>query len=158
MTTLAPLPADQHDCVRHLRVRPGQLDFVAEIEQMLGEPTPGVEFHAILDGDGAVGFFKIDPPGVSTFDFVPDDAISMRGLLVGAQYQGRGFGRAAMAALPAYLAARYDAPRAVLAVDAANPVALRTYLSGGWSDSGDMHETRSGQAHVLTLDLDMHRG
>ncbi|HCQ63875.1 MAG TPA: GNAT family N-acetyltransferase [Rhodobacteraceae bacterium] len=151
--TLAPLPPDAHDRVRHLEVADSQLDFVAAIEQMLGEPTPGVDFHGISTGDEAVGFFKIDPPGVSCFDFVAADALGLRGLLVGAQYQGKGYGGAAMAALPAYLRARYDAPRAMLSVDDSNPVAHRLYLAHGWVDTGELHHGRAGPAPVLQLTL-----
>lgn len=151
--TLAPLGPDAHDDMRHLDVHDAQLDFVAPIEQMLGEPTPGVDFHCIRRGDGAVGFFKIDPPGISCFDFVPPDALGMRGLLIGAQYQGLGYGRAALAALPAYLKARYDAPRAVLSVDVGNPVARRLYVAHGWVETGEVHHGRTGPAPVLHLTL-----
>lgn len=151
--TLAPLSRDEGATVRHLDVLDSQLPFVAPIDQMLAEPTPGVDFHVLRDGDEIVGFFKIDPPGVSTFDFVAEDELGLRGLLIGAQYQGRGFGRAFAAALPGYLASRYAAPRATLAVDASNPVALRTYLSGGWQDTGETVETRAGPAHILHLAL-----
>ena len=151
--SLAPLPAPDGARVAHLEVHPGQLNFVAPIEQMLGEPTPGVDFHAIWRGDEAVGFFKIDPPGVSCFDFVPTDALGLRGLLIGAQYQRMGYGGAAMAALPGYLRARYDAPRAVLSVDDRNPVAQRLYLAHGWVETGAVHLGRAGPAPVLQLTL-----
>lgn len=150
---LAPLPRDEGESVRHLDATEAQLAFVAPIDQMLAEPTPGVDFHLIRDGAEIVGFFKIDPPGISTFPFVDADEIGLRGLLIGAQYQGRGYGRAFATALPAYLAARYKAPRATLAVDEENPVARRIYLAGGWQDSGEMIDTRSGPAHVMRLDL-----
>lgn len=151
--TLVPLRPEAHDDVRHLEVHHAQLDFVAPIEQMLGEPTPGVDFHCIRHGKAAVGFFKIDPPGVSGFDFVPPDALGLRGLLIGAQFQGRGFGSAALAALPGYLGAHYDAPGAVLAVDDSNPVARRLYLAHGWLETGTVHDGRGGPAAVLRLTL-----
>lgn len=151
--TLSLLPRDAGESVRHLDVLDDQLAFVAPIDQMLAEPTEGVDFHVMRDGDAVVGFFKIDPPGISTFAFVKDDEIGLRGLLVGAQYQGKGYGRAFAAALPGYLAQSYTAPRATLAVDEGNPVALRTYLSGGWQDSGEIVETRAGPAHILRLAL-----
>lgn len=151
--TLATLPPERHDAVRHLEVGGDQLDFVAPIAQMLAEPTPGVAFHAIWHGDDAVGFFKIDPPGVSAFDFVPPDALGLRGFLIGAQYQGRGFGRAALAALPGHLAASYPAPRAVLSVDETNPRARHLYLAHGWVATGAVHHGRSGPAPVLQLTL-----
>jgi len=151
--TLAPLSRNDGDTVSHLKVHPEQLDFVAPIEQMLGELTTGVDFHVVYSDGEAVGFFKIDRPGVSTFGFVGKNDISMRGFLIGAQHQGKGFGRAAVANLPEYLRAHYGAPRATLAVDTANPVALRTYLSGGWENNGEMHDTRAGPAQVLHLAL-----
>lgn len=151
--TLAPLPRVQGDTVRHLDVTEAQCAFVAPIDQMLGEPTPGVDFHVIRNGADVVGFFKIDPPGVSTFDWVGQDDIGLRGLLIGAQFQGHGHGRAFAAALPGYLTAHYMAPRATLAVDEANPVALRLYLSNGWQDAGVTITGRAGPAQVLHLAL-----
>ncbi|GKY88703.1 GNAT family N-acetyltransferase [Sinisalibacter aestuarii] len=151
--TLAPLSRDAGEQVRHLDLRDEQSLFVAPIDQMLAEPTQGVDFHVIRDTAAIVGFFKIDPPGISTFTWVAPDEIGLRGLLIGAQYQGRGHGRAFAAALPAYLAACYTAPRATLAVDEANPVARRLYLAGGWQDSGERIDTRAGPAHIMRLDL-----
>lgn len=151
--SLAPLTRDQGDTVRHLDVTEAQCAFVAPIDQMLAEPTPGVDFHVIRDGAAVVGFFKIDPPGVSTFDWVGPDEIGLRGLLVGAQFQGHGHGRAFAAALPGYLARQYTAPRATLAVDEANPVALRLYLANGWKDAGVTITGRAGPERVLQLAL-----
>lgn len=150
---LRPLPRDEGDLVRHLQVLPEQLDFVAEIGQMLGEPTPGVDFHAVLNGEEAVGFFKIDRPEAVHYPFARPDEIALRGFLIGAQYQGKGYGRAAIAALPAYLRAQYGTPTAVLAVDAANPVAVHAYRSGGWADTGEGFVTRGGEGIVLRLTL-----
>ena len=150
---LAPLPRDAGDTVRHLELRDEQSLFVAPIDQMLAEPTPGVDFHVIRAGATNVGFFKIVPPGVSVFDWVAPDEIGLRGLLIGAQYQGQGHGRSFAAALPAYIAALYAAPRAVLAVDRSNPVARRLYLAHGWQDGSEAITGRAGLADILRLAL-----
>jgi hypothetical protein len=55
--------------------------------------------------------------------------------------------------LPACLTRHDAAPRASLAVDENNPVALRTYLAGGWQDSGKTVVTCSGPAWILHLAL-----
>jgi len=157
--TLAPLPRDAGARVAHLEVLPEQLAHVAEIGQMLGEPTPEVDFHAIFADAEAVGFFKIDRPEVVSWPFARRGEIGLRGFLIGAQYQGHGHGRAAVAALPAYLAAHYPAaPSAVLAVDDDNPVARRLYGSGGWAETGEGMKTRAGDAVAMRLDLGAHRG
>ncbi len=100
-----------------------------------------------------MGFFKIDPPGVSCFAVVAADSIGLRGLLIGAQYQGKGYGGTAMAALPAYLAAQYDAARAMLSVDHHNPVARRLHKVYGWIETGAVHDARTGPAPVMQRTL-----
>ncbi|MCB2110114.1 MAG: GNAT family N-acetyltransferase [Defluviimonas sp.] len=155
MITIAPLPRDRTEEVLHLELGPGQGAFVHPIADMVTEATPGVAFHVIRDGDLAVGFFKTDCGYCERHDFAPKGAPGLRGFLIGFQYQGRGYGRAAMRALPAYLRRLLpDAEAVYLTVNCANPVARHAYVSGGWEDTGTLyHGGSSGPQAVLRLAL-----
>lgn len=155
MICLAGLPRADVGQVPHLRLGPGQDKFVAEIADMTRDTEPTIEFHAIHAADEAVGFFKIDLDFASGHDFVLPGSVGLRGFLIGAQYQGMGYGRAALAALPAYLARTY--PRigqVTLSVNTSNTHACRGYLAHGWRDTGRLYlGGRSGPQHIFTLDL-----
>lgn len=98
-------------------------------------------------------FFKIDR-GMGRNDFARAGELGLRGLLVGAQYQGLGYGTAAFAALPAYLAERYDSVSVVLTVNCRNTLAHHVYVRGGWIDEGELYlGGRAGPQHVLRLPL-----
>ncbi len=155
MITLAPLPHDAVGQVLHLQLGPGQDQYVAAITDMTRETTPMVEFHMIRSAVDAVGFFKIDLDFAATHDFATPGTVGLRGFLIGAQFQGMGYGRAALHALPDYLAETYPGVRQImLTVNCVNSIAYRSYLRGGWRDDGALYlGGRSGPQHILTLAL-----
>lgn len=139
--------------VLHLELAPEQSDFVGPIAEMVQEIDPQIDFHVIRAGDEVVGFFKIDR-GMDRNDFAHPAELGLRGLLVGAQYQGLGYGSAAFAALPRYLAGIYDSDSAVLTVNCRNTLAHHVYLRAGWVDDGELFlGGRAGPQHVLRLAL-----
>ena len=152
---LEPLPRWRAGEVLHLALAPGQEAFVGRIEQMVAEARESVELHAIQGGAEAVGFFKIDRDYGQDSGFAGPGDTGLRGMLIGAQYQGRGYGRAALTALPDYLRATYPELGLVrLTVNTANTRALGLYLATGWRDTGELwHGHRSGPQHILALDL-----
>ncbi len=155
MITLAPLPRDRVGEVLHLELAADQHDFVHPIAEMVRENVPGVEFHVIRAGAEAVGFFKTDRFHAVRPDFALPGEPGLRGMLIGAQYQGRGHGKAAMAALPAYLRTALPGARSVvLTVNLRNGAARHVYLSGGWQDTAALHAGGdSGPQTVLRLAL-----
>ena len=155
MIRISDLPRDRVGEVLHLALGPGQADFVGAIGDMVTDPLPARDFHAVRDGDQVVGFFKIDRDYAPTHDFAAPHGWGLRGLLVGAQFQGRGLGRALLAALPGYLATRYPGQRLYyLTVNCRNTLAYRAYLNAGWQDAGGLyHGGSSGPQHILRLDL-----
>jgi RimJ/RimL family protein N-acetyltransferase len=155
MITLAPLPRDRVGEVLHLELGSDQRDFVHPIAEMVREDTAGVAFHVIRAGAEAVGFFKTDRFYAGRHDFAGPGEPGLRGMLIGAQYQGRGHGRAAMAALPDYLRGALPGARSVvLTVNLRNGAAQRLYLAGGWQDSGTLYlGGNSGPQTVLRLAL-----
>ncbi|WP_127557365.1 GNAT family N-acetyltransferase [Nioella ostreopsis] len=155
MIQIADLPRDRVDEVLHLALGPGQADFVGTIGDMVKDPLPARDFHVVWDADQVVGFFKIDRDYAPTHAFAEVHGWGLRGLLIGAQYQGRGLGRALLAALPAYLSARYPRQRLYyLTVNCRNARAYDAYLASGWTDAGGLYlKGRSGPQNILRLDL-----
>ncbi len=155
MITLAPLAPERVGEVLHLRLAAGQEAFVHPIADMVRETTPGVAFHVVRAGTEAVGFFKTDRDYAERHDFAPPGMPGLRGMLIGAQYQGRGHGKAAIAALPDYLRGHFPERAAVmLTVNCRNAPARHVYLAGGWVDTGAIYSGgNSGPQHILRLDL-----
>ncbi len=155
MITISALPRDRVEEVLHLALGPGQADFVGTIDEMVKDPLPTRDFHMVRDGAERVGFFKIDRDYAAFHDFADPRGWGLRGLLIGAQYQGRGLGRAMLAALPDYLKGHYPGQRLYyLTVNCRNARAYTAYLSGGWTASGGLyHGGSSGPQHILRLDL-----
>ncbi|WP_299783300.1 GNAT family N-acetyltransferase [uncultured Roseobacter sp.] len=122
--------------------------------------------ETILSGvDGSVQGFcfleKGEPIGMvvlkqapATADWVPGDAVSLHGFKIDANWQGKGYGRAAFR-LAVEAAARSwpEATQLVLAVDAENSAALAVYRSYGMTDSGPVYSGRIGKEHRLSKAL-----
>lgn len=146
----------------HLDLLPEQASFVAPIEQMIGEIDPSVDFHIGSAAGEPVAFFKIDRDYPSKISTAPLDAcgfepgdLGLRGMLVGQQFQGRGYGKAVMAQLKPYLSGLYTARRVFLTVNCRNGAAIHLYKSGGWEDTGQLYlGGRAGPQHIFRLTLD----
>ncbi|MVA24496.1 hypothetical protein V6582_05620 [Agrobacterium vitis] len=114
--SLAPLAREDRARVLHLSLPPDQQIFAGSIEKVVDDNDQTVDFHIGSVSDEPVCFFKIDRDynarlsGVDLAEhgFQPGD-LGLRALIVGSQFQGTGYGTAAMAALPAYLARHYPA-------------------------------------------------
>lgn len=160
MISLHRLAAGRLHRLAGLRTRPGQGDFVGHGAEMILDPTPEVTFHEIRAADGrTVGMFKLDPLYWQRHGFATPNDIGLRGLLIDAPLQGRGFGGAALAALPAHVRDHYPERRAlVLTVNVANPVAYRAYLRAGLEDRGEFYQGPQGAEHILWLGLERHLG
>lgn len=161
LLTLAPLAREDRARVLHLTLPPEQQVFAGPIETVVEDDDPAVDFHIGTVGDTPVCFFKIDQDytaRLNGFDladhgFKPGD-LGLRALIVGSQFQGKGYGKAAMLALKPYLARQYPATQVFLTVNCQNPAALHLYLGTGWQDTGHLyHGGKAGPQHLLRLDL-----
>lgn len=155
MIAISDLPRDRVQEVTHLALGPGQAEFVGTIGEMVADPLPDRDFHLVRKAGEVVGFFKIDRDYAPTHPFAEPCAWGLRGLLIGAQYQGRGLGRALLAALPGYLALRYPGQGLYyLTVNCRNTLAYEAYLNAGWRDAGGLyHGGRSGPQNILRLEI-----
>ena len=85
----------------------------------------------------------------------PKRSLGLRAFLTDGARQGQGLATAAIHALPAYLHGKNPtAPARYLTVNLASPAAIRAYLNGGFTDTGQIrpHGT-AGPQHVMRLPL-----
>jgi diamine N-acetyltransferase len=110
--TLRAVTPSNEVAVRVLRVAPGQEPFVASVEESLDEaeasPAAHPWYRAIYAGDEPVGFVMLSydmPPGN------PDQPYRyfLWRLMIGAEHQRHGYGRAAMELVIDHLRGRTDA-------------------------------------------------
>jgi diamine N-acetyltransferase len=97
---LREITDDNRDAVCAVRVRPDQKKFVASVKKSLKEarktPQASPWYRAVYADDVPVGFVMLSWAAPSGTRGVVGSYFLWR-LLVGAQFQGRGYGRAALA-------------------------------------------------------------
>ncbi|MGC1550898.1 MAG: GNAT family N-acetyltransferase [Rhodanobacter sp.] len=155
---VTPVDASLSAALLNLRVQPTQQNFVGSIVDLLADAAarPSCEAMAILYGENAIGFYRIEPNArsVTGRDFeLP--TLGLRAFFLDAHWQGQGWGAKALDALLTDLAVRHpQARRLVLTVHACNAPALALYGHAGFVDSGERyHGGHAGPQHLLWRDL-----
>lgn len=153
MIALAPLGPDALPRVAHLCVAPDQLRFSGSVAEAFEAAEPEVDFHAILEGDTAVGFFKIDRAYAARYPFAAQTDLGLRAFLIDLQHQGKGLGRRACQALPVYLRQHYAGAETLwLTVNVVNLPAIRSYRKGGFTDTGEIWpHGDAGPQHIMRM-------
>ena len=143
-------PINEHNFLDafHLELAPGQEAFVSSPIRSLAQAyvyrnqcTP----FGIYDGDTMVGYVMV----IYDYD-VPE--YDVWHLMIDARYQHRGFGRAAMEQVLAYIAAKPfgDSPRVAMTCHQDNAAALRLYESLGFAPTGTRDEAEVELGRVLS--------
>jgi diamine N-acetyltransferase len=79
-----------------------------------------------------------EPVGFAMWAFdIEEESYWIGGLVIGAEHQGKGYGRAAMEALLDHLAAQPGYREAALSCNPENTVARRLYVSLGFVETGE---------------------
>ncbi|MEO8999686.1 MAG: GNAT family N-acetyltransferase [Rhodanobacter sp.] len=149
-----PVDPELRPALLRLRVQPAQLDDVGAIDSLLADVAlcPGSEPMAIMHGGTPVGYYRIEPNArsVARRDFGMS-TLGLRAFFIDTDWQHRGFGTLALAALITDLAERHPSARLlVLTVNCNNHAALHLYLRAGFCDSGELyHGGRSGPQQLL---------
>jgi diamine N-acetyltransferase len=128
--SLRPVTRDNWmDCAR-LTVADGQEAFVASNVFSLAEAayTPGRTPFAVCRGGAVVGFVMISDRGSGRY--------WIDRLMIGEQHQGRGYGRAALAALLDLLGSRAGCREVCVSHHPDNRAAARLYRSFGFIAAG----------------------
>jgi RimJ/RimL family protein N-acetyltransferase len=116
----------------------------------------GSEAMSILHDDTVIGCYRLDASArsVSGRDF-DRPALGLRSFFIDSQWQGRGFGRAALDALIADAMRRHHHARMlVLTVHTSNTIALKLYRRAGFIENGELyHGGHGGPQHLLLRSL-----
>lgn len=141
--------------VRQLGVHEDQNKFVSPIEKILNHLEPHEECHLLEFEKEIVGFFIINENYWQRYNFSEPGEIGLLGFFIDAQHQGKGLGKAGVAALKPYLRACYPAAKAViLTVNCQNQGAISVYWAGGFEDTGQQYlGGRSGPQHIMRMPL-----
>lgn len=136
-----PASDPQAQAARALVLRPGQAVYVGDIAFNVDNARASADSDAmvVVQGDVVIGFYRLDYARTVVARQVLDPrTVTLRAFALGAPWQGRGLGRAALAACWADLAARHpDRPLLALNVHVRNHTALALYLRAGFADSGE---------------------
>ena len=134
--SLRPVASDAFDLVRHIAVQPDQTLFSGTVAQAFKTKEDGVDFHAILISETAIGFFKID----RSYGIAKDNELGLRGFMIDQRHQGKGHATSALRALPDYLRHHYpDHTSLMLTVDIQNVAAIACYRKSGFCNTGQLY-------------------
>ncbi|MEY1554865.1 GNAT family N-acetyltransferase [Yoonia sp. R2331] len=153
--TLAPLDDAHHNALRAVTVKPFQVVFSGQPAEALDTPEDTADIHVILHKGDVIGMFKVDRAYHIAHTFAPADSIGIRAMIIDQDRQGAGFGAAACRLMPHYLPPLYPLKTAAyLTVNTRNAGAYKSYLKGGWTDTGTQHMLGlAGPQHILRLPL-----
>lgn len=150
--TLREITASNRAAVEELRVAPGQEAFVDGVTPSLAEAATVPEarpwYRALYAGEIPVGFVMLGddvPPGNR---HIPWRYYLWR-MLIDARFQGRGYGRAGLDQVVAYLRTRPGADVLVTSVVLGDGSPMGFYLRYGFHATGQMFD----HEHVLELPL-----
>ena len=134
--SLQEITAETWRIAARLKVRSDQENFVASNVHSMAQAKyePGLLPLAVYDGETMVGFVMYNEQ-----PFEPGKYFIYR-VMVGAAFQGKGYGRAAMRALIERVLALPDCQEIVLSYEPENTVAERLYESLGFRKTGEMFE------------------
>ncbi|MCL1635916.1 GNAT family N-acetyltransferase [Luteimonas sp. SX5] len=158
---VAPVTRELTAQVRALRVAPEQYSFVGDIAFNLvdAERDPRSDAMAILDGDGVIGFYRLDyAPTIVAWQPIAA-SVGLRSFLIDRRCQGRGYGTLAIAACCDDLRRRHPERKLLaLNVNCINRSAIRAYRKAGFVDTGELYfGGRAGPQHLMLRSLEESR-
>jgi len=155
--TLHPVGIVNRPDVLALRVGEAQTAYVGTVKAMLAETQHhvGVHPYAVYTGDRVVGFFLLNFDPHTTSHYRAAQGVGLEGFVIDLPEQGKGYGRATVAALKELLVREHPDVREIdLTVNTHNAAAIRSYLGAGFEDTGRLyHGGRSGPQHIFRLRL-----
>src|SRR5215211_4521517 len=155
LVTLRVLTQSNRRSIESLRVAPGQDAFVDGVTQSLAEAaaTPYAWYRAIYSGEAPVGFVMLADDVPAGNPLIPWRYYLWR-MLVDARFQGRGYGRAGLDRVVAYLKTRPGAEVLVMSVVSGDGSPMGFYRRYGFHPTGQMFD----HEQVLELRLDNVQG
>ena len=143
--TIREIDADNFVEAIRLDVKPEQKRFVASNAASIAQS----KFHTFLECYGL--YDEETMVGFSAFGKNPeDDTIWIARHMIGAEYQGKGYGTAGLQALIDHMESEYECDAIFLDVGPENVAAIKLYESAGFVDTGRIQ----GKSKVYRLDLE----
>jgi diamine N-acetyltransferase len=132
---LRPVTAENFPGCLRLKVAPEQERFVAPNVYSIAQAyvAPDMTPLAIYEGDDVVGFAMYGHDA-------PTDRWWIVRIMIGAEHQGKGLGRAALQALVALLSARHECNAVYLGYVPGNGIAERLYARLGFVPTGEIED------------------
>ncbi len=158
MITIRRMTETDVAAVQQLHVHEAQIRFVGRVPELLADASPTSHFHVVVahaNEETLVGFFNIDTAYANRYDFALPNELGLRSFLIGAEHQGRGYGKATSAELKPFLQRHYpNRDSLCLTVNCQNPAAYHAYLTGGFDDTGELyHGGSAGPQHIMRMSL-----
>ena len=157
MITLAPYQNAHYAALTAYRLPDEQNSFTAPPREWLNDTPLPAHIHpvSILDHDEPIGFFILDN-GDDKYRYTGNPhALLLRSMSIHPAHQGKGAGKQALLALPAFVAAHSPAAtEIVLGVHHQNHGANALYQRVGFHDTGRLYHGIKGAQHIMSLDLE----
>lgn len=148
-----PVDAALAPRIQALRLAPGQYPYVGEIAFNVADARrdPMSDAMAVMTGDHAIGFYRLDlAPRAVIGRVLPAPHLGLRSLLLDRNWQGRGFGSAAMRACCADVQRRHpDRHWLALLVDCGNHAAIAAYCRAGFHVTGERRAVGAWPQQVM---------
>ena len=137
--------------VMKLHTAPGQEGFIEDVSECIKEAEKRKCWRplGIYDGETLVGFAMYG----FFWEYLPFGRVWMDRLLIGAGYQGRGYGKAALSGLMERIRQEYKRKKVYLSVYKENKRAAAMYEKYGFRFNGQ-HDTHGEDVMVYRYPLD----
>lgn len=136
MITLQPIAAHNRAAAQALQLRPEQVGWIEPVSECLAEADRRACWRpvGIYDGPTLVGFAMYG----FFWEYLPFGRVWLDRLLIDCRYQGRGYGKAAIAALLEQIQREYRRKKVYLSVYEDNQSAIRLYRQLGFRMNGQL--------------------
>jgi diamine N-acetyltransferase len=150
--TFRPISKDNWREVIRLKVKDEQKGFVApndySLLQAYYEPENRSHPYGIYDGDKLVGFMMTSEPDEITMR----EAVYLHRFMIGAEFQGKGYGHAALLAFIERARQEARHKRIYLSYEPENKIGAKLYANLGFKELGVSEEWGNEMGAELVLD------
>ncbi|MDB1123772.1 GNAT family N-acetyltransferase [Vibrio algarum] len=151
MITIRKAKLRDYSTLMELEIDPSQETFVSGFGDLYKNRAPEQDFYVVNEGKELLGFFVIDKAFDKKFTFAEKNELGLRNLVIGKQYQGKGYGTLAMKRLLVYVYGAYsDSSSICLTVNKKNIHAYRCYEKAGFIDTDTFYfGGDAGPQHIM---------
>lgn len=155
MINIQKLDSSHIDELMQIHLEKEQVKFASTAAEFLSDSSETTHLHIIRNDQSLIGYFKLDTAYALSYSFCPNNALGLRSFVIGAKYQGQGYGTSAVKSLLLYLRQNYVGFSSIyLTVNCKNPAARACYLKAGFVDTGEEYTGGpAGPQHILSANI-----